>query len=78
MFSQALEKVKSNPVIAVEGCHYEIARERRHQDVINFIRDHFSPDEPISKCIADILPWTEDTEAMWMSSVSLWCIPAAA
>ena len=60
--------MKSEPQFSVEGCHYEIARAGRHQEVVNFIRDHFMPDEPIAKCIADILPWNQE---IWMSSVSL-------
>ena len=60
--------MKSEPQFSVEGCHYEIAREGRHQEVVNFIRDHFIPDEPIAKCIADILPRNPE---IWMPFVSL-------
>ena len=59
--------MKRDPAYSVEGCHYEIVREGRHPEVVDFIRDHFIPDEPIAKCIADILPWNPE---IWMSSVS--------
>ena len=60
----------SNTEYVVEGCHYEIAREERHKELLNFIRYQFVPDEPISRSIAHIMPWTEEIEYIWMSVVS--------
>ena len=69
-FLQALEKIKSDPGCAVTGCHYEIAREDYHQAVVEFVRDHFKPDEPLARSISHLYPWNEDAEELWMLVVN--------
>ena len=69
-FLQALEKIKSNPECAVPGYHYEIAREDRHQAVVEFVRDHFKPDEPLARSIPHLYPWNGDADALWMLVVN--------
>ena len=55
---------------AVQGCHYEIASDNRRQAVLDFVRDQFWPDEPLSRSIAHLCPWTDYVEATWASVVS--------
>ena len=68
---QAFLKMQSDPEFAVPGCHYETASGNRRQAVLNFVRDQFWPDEPLSRSITHLCPWTDYVEAMWASVVSL-------
>lgn len=64
---KAFGKINSDPQLAVEGCHYIIAREDRHQDAVNLIRDHFIPDEPTARSVA--LTWNSELEEMYKGLV---------
>ena len=52
----------SNKELAVEGCHYELVREDRYQDMMDYYRDHFIPDEPVGRGIGFV--YDEDVEAL--------------
>ena len=51
----------------MEGCHYVIVREDRHQEFLNFIRDYFIPDEPCERSLG--LPGNEELEQMFLMEV---------
>lgn len=65
--AKAFATIKADPEFAVPGCHYEIAREARHKDVLDFIRYHFKPDEPMGRSIAHVFPWNDELEGLWSS-----------
>ena len=64
--SQAFDKINSHPDVVVEGCHYELIGEDRYQDMLEFYRVHFCPDEPINRSLQ--IPWDEENIASFLES----------
>ena len=51
----------------MEGFRYELILEDRYQDVLDFYRDHFVPDEPVGRCIG--LSFVEELETLVASEL---------
>ena len=59
---QAFETLGRDTELSVEGCHYELVREDRYGDVLNFYSYQFVPDEPVGRCLS--IDWNKDYEEL--------------
>ena len=70
-FLQAFEKIKDDPEFAVDGCHYVIIREDRYQQYLDFLRQHFLKDEPLSANVSSLDFWDIELEPFWLQQVPI-------
>ena len=48
---QAFDHIRYDPELATEGCHFELIKENRYQDMMNHIKNYYVPDELIGKSL---------------------------
>ena len=64
---QAFERIKNNTDFAIDGCHLELIKEERYEDMMKFIERFYVPDEPMGKSLN--LQWDKDMENLVLANL---------
>ena len=67
MFLQAIAILNTDGKLAFEGFQYMLVKKDRYEDVLDFFRDHFLPDEPLGRSLG----YTSGVELRGMHRLAL-------
>ena len=65
---KVLEKINCDAELAADSCRYVLIQEEQHKNMLEFFREHFIPDEPVSRSVG--LSWNIDAERAMITQVT--------